>query len=163
MNTKTIRLLFLCTGNSCRSIMAECIANSLGGGGIVACSAGSAPAGYVHLGSLECLARHGMTAENPRSKSWDEFAGQPFDLVVTVCERAAGEACPLLAGPALKTHWGTPDPAAARGNDAEIAAAFDKAFVLLREPIQQLIEQIQDTDNTSDLDTIIRSMNESFS
>ncbi len=83
------RVLVLCTGNSCRSVMAEALFNHLGGGDVVAFSAGSQPAGYVHPKSIETLKAHGIEAGTPRSKSWDEFAGQSFDLVVTVCDQAA--------------------------------------------------------------------------
>lgn len=130
------RVLVLCTGNSCRSIMAEALFNHLGKGRVEAVSAGSRPAGYVHPRSIETLKRHGIDPGAPRSKSWDEFSGQPFDYVITVCDAAATESCPLYLGPATKLHWSTPDPAKAGGSDAEIAAAFDQAFFLLKERIE---------------------------
>ena len=98
------RVLVLCTGNSCRSVMAEALFNHLGQGEIEAVSAGSFPAGYVHPKSIETLKRHGIDPGKPRSKSWDEFAGQSFDLVVTVCDQAASESCPVFLGPAKKLH-----------------------------------------------------------
>ena len=105
------RVLVLCTGNSCRSVIAEALINQLGKGKYEAVSAGSFPAGYVHPKSIETLKRHGIDPGNPRSKSWDEFSTQPFDLVITVCDQAAGESCPLFPGKPKKLHWSTPDPA----------------------------------------------------
>lgn len=132
----TQRVLVLCTGNSCRSIMAEALFNHLGAGKIAAVSAGSQPAGYVHPASLETLARHGVPTGSPRSKSWDEFAGTAFDLVVTVCDSAAAESCPVFLGAAKKLHWSTPDPARATGSETEITAAFDDAFTQLKTRIE---------------------------
>lgn len=132
-------VLVLCTGNSCRSVMAEALINQIGKGQYQAVSAGSFPAGYVHPKSIETLKRHGIDPGNPRSKSWDEFAGQPFDLVITVCDQAAGETCPFFPGSPKKLHWSTLDPAKAAGTDAEIEAAFDSAFVMLKERIEGLI------------------------
>ncbi|MFO0705892.1 MAG: arsenate reductase ArsC [Nitrospira sp.] len=133
-------VLVLCTGNSCRSIMAEALLNQLGNGRFQAWSAGSAPAGYVHPGSLATLTRHGIDPGRPRSKSWNEFAQQPFDLVITVCDQAAGESCPRFPGRPVKLHWSTPDPAKAQGTEADIKAAFDRAFLLLKARIEELIE-----------------------
>ncbi len=133
-------VLVLCTGNSCRSVMAEALFNHLGKGCIGAVSAGSNPAGYIHPKSIETLKRHGIDPGNPRSKSWDEFAGQNFDLVVTVCDSAAAESCPAFMGPVKKLHWSTPDPAKATGTDTEIEAAFDEAFNMLKERIEDYLK-----------------------
>ena len=130
------RVLVLCTGNSCRSVTAEALFNHLGQGSIEAVSAGSNPAGYVHPKSIDTLKRYGIDPGSPRSKSWDEFAGQPFDLVVTVCDAAAAESCPVFLGPVNKLHWSTPDPAKATGTEAQIDAAFDEAFNILKERIE---------------------------
>ena len=138
MGSDAIKVLVLCTGNSCRSIMAEALINDLGHGRYRAWSAGSHPAGYVHSKSVETLKRHGIDPGQPRSKSWNEFAEQSFDLVITVCDQAAGESCPLFPGKPKKLHWSTPDPAKATGSDAEIEAAFDKAFVLLKKRVEDL-------------------------
>lgn len=132
------RVLVLCTGNSCRSVLAEALINALSKGHYEAVSAGSFPAGYVHPKSIETLKRHGIDPGQPRSKSWDEFAGQHFDLVIMVCDAAAAETCPVFLGPIQKLHWGTPDPAKATGTDAEIDAAFDHAFTLLKNRIEDL-------------------------
>ncbi len=130
------RILVLCTGNSCRSIMAEALINSLGAGRYEAVSAGSNPAGYVHPKSIETLKRHGIGVTNPTSKSWDEFTGQHFDLVITVCDAATAESCPAFIGKHEKLHWSTPDPAKATGTEEEINAAFDEAFNLLKQRIE---------------------------
>lgn len=133
------RVLVLCTGNSCRSVMAEALINYLGKGRFQAVSAGSKPAGYVHPKSIETLKRHGIDAGAPRSKSWDEFTGQSFDLVITVCDQAAAESCPVFLGPTKKLHWSTPDPAKATGTEAEISASFDRAFNMLKAHIEGVV------------------------
>lgn len=129
-------VLVLCTGNSCRSVMAEALINHLGAGQYKAFSAGSKPAGYVHPKSIETLKRHVIEAGAPRSKSWDEFDGQSFDLVITVCDAAASETCPVFLGSHEKLHWPTPDPAAASGSEDDITAAFDEAFMILKERVE---------------------------
>ncbi len=133
------KVLVLCTGNSCRSVMAEALINHLGKGKFEAVSAGSKPAGYIHPKSIETLKRHGLDVINPRSKSWDEFTGQKFDFVITVCDQAAAESCPVFLGAPKKLHWSIPDPAKAAGTDAEINAAFDKAFNMLKTRIEGLL------------------------
>lgn len=130
------RILVLCTGNSCRSVMAESLINHLGKGRYQAVSAGSFPAGYVHPKSIETLRRNGIEVDKPRSKSWDEFAGTPIDLVITVCDEAANEACPAFLGSQQKLHWSTPDPAKAEGSEDDINKAFDKAFHMLKSRIE---------------------------
>lgn len=129
-------VLVLCTGNSCRSVMAEALINQLGAGHYKAVSAGSKPAGYVHPKSIETLKRHGIEAGNPRSKSWDVFEGTNFDLVITVCDAAAAESCPVFLGKHEKLHWSTPDPAATTGGEEQINAAFDDAFEMLKARIE---------------------------
>lgn len=134
------RALVLCTGNSCRSVMAEALINQLGKGRLEAVSAGSFPAGYVHPESIETLKRHGIDQGNPRSKSWDEFAGQSFDYVITVCDAAAAETCPVFMGKNEKLHWSTPDPAKAAGSDEQINKAFYQVFEMLKARVEQLLE-----------------------
>ena len=114
--------------------------NELGCGRYRAWSAGSFPAGYIHPKSIETLKRHGIDPGQPRSKSWDEFADESFDLVITVCDQAAGESCPLFPGNPKKLHWSTPDPAKATGSDAEIETAFDNAFFMLKNRIHDLVK-----------------------
>jgi arsenate reductase len=130
-------VLVLCTGNSCRSVMAEALINQLGSGQYKAVSAGSFPAGYVHPKSIETLQRHAINAGEPRSKSWDEFAEQNFDLVITVCDQAASESCPVSLGNCEKKHWSTPDPAKVEGTEAQIDKAFDAAFQVLKYRIEE--------------------------
>lgn len=134
-------VLVLCTGNSCRSVIAEALINHLGKGAYKAVSAGSKPAGYVHPKSIETLKRHGIEAGEPRSKSWDEFEGQNFDLVITVCDAAASKACPVFLGKHEKLHWSTPDPTAATGSEDDITAAFDEAFAMLKERVEDLMNE----------------------
>ena len=138
MTVEPIKVLVLCGGNSCRSVMAEALINHMGRGRYHAWSAGSAPTGYVHPKSIETLQRHGIPPGQPRSKSWNEFGIQPFDLVITVCDQAAGESCPLFPGKPKKLHWSTPDPGRAMGSKADIDAAFDKAFLMLKNRIEDL-------------------------
>jgi arsenate reductase len=131
-------VLFLCTGNSARSIMAEAILNRVGGGKCVAYSAGSHPKGAVNSNALKLLQRFNYKADGFRSKSWDEFAqaGAPqLDFVFTVCDNAAGEVCPIWPGQPMTAHWGVPDPAAVEGSEAEIAAAFADAYGRLQNRI----------------------------
>ena len=135
------KILVLCTGNSCRSVMAEALINQLGAGHYLAVSAGSFPVGYVHPKSLETLARHSIDCVEPRSKSWDEFTNQPFDFVITVCDEAADETCPVFLGNYEKLHWSTPDPAKAEGTEAAINSAFNEAFDLLKSRVETLLKQ----------------------
>ena len=130
-------VLVLCTGNSCRSIIAESLINHLGNGSYIAVSAGSLPAGYVHPKSIETLQRHGIDCGEPRSKSWGEFANHKFKLIITVCDQAASETCPAFPGAYKKLHWSTPDPASAEGTESEIDAAFDAAYQMLKERIEK--------------------------
>lgn len=124
-------VLFLCTGNSARSILAEAYLNTAGRGRYAAYSAGSQPAGRVNPFALELLAKHRIGAGAARSKNWDEFArpGAPaLDFVFTVCDNAAGEVCPIWPGQPMTAHWGVPDPAAVAGSDEEKRKAFVRAF-----------------------------------
>ena len=139
MKSNTLKVLVLCTGNSCRSVMAEALINNLGRGRYQAWSAGSVPAGYVHPKSIETLNRHGINPGQPRSKSWNEFAEQSFELVITVCDQAASESCPLFPGNPKKLHWSMPDPAKVTGSDANIDAAFDKVFFMLKNRIEEML------------------------
>ena len=133
-----MNLLFLCTGNSCRSILAEAAFNSLAPAGWHAMSAGSKPTGQVHPRSLALLAREGISTEGLFSKSWDNLPVTP-DIVITVCASAAGETCPAYLGPALRAHWGVDDPAHATGTDQERDAAFMKAYGILRARIEAFL------------------------
>jgi arsenate reductase len=139
MTEKVYNVLFLCTGNSARSIMAETILNRAGAGRFKAFSAGSRPKGKVNPYALDLLRKFNYDVSSLRSKSWAEFAkaGAPdLDFVFTVCDNAAGEACPLWPGQPITAHWGIPDPAAATGSEAEIALAFRDAYRMLNRRIE---------------------------
>jgi arsenate reductase len=134
-------VLFLCTGNSARSILAEVLLNHLGKGEWRGWSAGSNPVGRVNPQALALLTARGHDIAGLSSKRWDVFAGPdapPMDLVITVCDSAAGEACPAWPGHPLTSHWGMPDPAAAAGDDAAIAAAFADTYAKLEERLSAL-------------------------
>lgn len=138
MTARPYNALFLCTGNSARSILAEAFLNFRGRGQFRAFSAGSHPIGRVNPLALELLERCGVPAEGARSKSWDEFArpGAPeLDFVFTVCDNAAGEVCPIWPGHPMTAHWGVPDPAAAQGTGTEQMRAFKDAFRILERRI----------------------------
>jgi protein-tyrosine-phosphatase len=138
MTAEPLNVLFLCTGNSARSIMAECILNREGRGKFRAYSAGSQPLGHVHPLALNLLQRMNYDVSRLRSKPWDEFAAQgapKLDFVFTVCDNAARETCPVWPGQPMSAHWGVPDPAKAEGNDAERALAFDDCYRMLNQRI----------------------------
>ena len=130
-----MNVLFLCTGNSCRSILGEATFNHLAPAGWHAMSAGSNPTGQVHPRSLALLAREGIATEGYYSKSWEDLPQVP-DIVISVCGNAANETCPAYLGPVLRTHWGVEDPAHVTGSDAEIDAAFMTAYRILRARIE---------------------------
>lgn len=131
MKERIYNVLFLCTGNSARSILAESLLNAAGRGRFRGFSAGSFPKGQLHPLAVDLLNRMNLPAENLRSKSWDEFAAPgapPIDFIFTVCDNAAGEACPVWPGKPMTAHWGVADPGAVEGTDVEKANAFRKAF-----------------------------------
>ncbi|MBL8807437.1 MAG: arsenate reductase ArsC [Rhodospirillales bacterium] len=131
MSARPFNVLFLCTHNSARSVIAEAILNKVGAGKFAAHSAGSHPSGRVNPHALTLLATLGHDTAAFRSKSWDEFAkpgAPPLDFVFTVCDDAAGEVCPVWPGQPMTAHWGVPDPSRAKGTEAEIAAAFNETY-----------------------------------
>jgi protein-tyrosine-phosphatase len=135
---KIYNVLFLCTGNSARSIIAEAIINRLGAGKFKGFSAGSDPKGVVNPGTIRLLKQLNFKTDEFRSKSWEEFSGPgapALDFVFTVCDNAANEVCPIWPGQPMSAHWGIPDPAAATGTDAEIALAFSDAYRMLNNRI----------------------------
>lgn len=138
MDKKIFNVLFLCTANSARSIMAEAILNQSGRGHFVAYSAGSQPAASVNPHAIALLKRHNISTEKLRSKDWAEFAqpGAPtMDFVLTVCDRAAGEVCPVWPGQPMTAHWGVDDPAMVEGDEATVTKAFYDAYVVLNRRI----------------------------
>jgi arsenate reductase len=142
MTDKTYNVLFLCTGNSARSIMAEAILNVLGQGRFKAYSAGSHPSGQVQPMARELAEAIGYDASQVRSKNWDEFSveGAPeMDIVITVCDNAAGEACPVWLGHPALAHWGVPDPVSATGDEEDRRRAYTAAFATLRRRIELLL------------------------
>ena len=142
MADKTYHVLFVCTGNSARSILAEGLMTALGKGRFVGHSAGSHPKDRPHPLALQTLAAHGIPTDGFRSKSWDEFAqpGAPaLDFVFTVCDQAAGEACPYWPGQPMTAHWGLPDPAAVEGSLDQQRQAFLDTFVALKRRIELML------------------------
>lgn len=145
---QTLNILFLCTGNSCRSLLSEAIFNHLAPAGWRALSAGSKPAGYLHPRALALLARKGISTEGYYSKSWDSLPLTP-ELVITVCGSAASETCPAYLGPVLRAHWGVEDPSHVVGSEEQIEAAFEQAYRIIRArieaflalPSQQMVDQ----------------------
>lgn len=138
MAEKVFNVLFLCSGNSARSIMAEAILNKEGRGKFRAFSAGSSPKGAIHPEAIRVLTNLNYDVSKLHSKSWDDFAtpGAPdFDFIFTLCDEAAAEACPVWPGHPASAHWGIPDPSRANGNHAEIAFAFDDAYRMLQRRI----------------------------
>jgi arsenate reductase (thioredoxin) len=143
MTDKVFRVLVLCTGDSARSILGESLLNHWGGGRVLGFSAGSQPKGQPHPLAIELLNERGMPTEGLRSKSWDEFSrldSPPMDLVITVCDNAANESCPIFPGAAVKVHWGIPDPAAVTGSIDSQRAAFLKAYRTLENRVAMLID-----------------------
>ena len=137
-----LNVLFLCTGNSARSILAEAITNRVGAGKFRAYSAGSMPKGAVHPGAVATLQRHNFLTDGYRSKSWEEFSGPDapkLDFVFTVCDNAAAEVCPIWPGQPMSAHWGVPDPAEASGNAAEVALIFADTFRMLSSRINVFV------------------------
>lgn len=164
MSQKNTNVLVLCTGNSARSIMSEALINVLGEGRFYAYSAGSQPTGKVNPFAAEQAVSIGYPMENVRSKSWDEFS-QPespkMDIVITVCDSAAGESCPLWRGTPIKVHWGFEDPSYVDGSDEEKRQAFAHTFGLIRQKIQQLVDLPIDTLSQDELIEALNRIGES--
>lgn len=136
-----MKLLFICTHNRCRSIIAEAVANQYGAGRLEARSAGSQPSGEVHPLSLRYLQEAGIATEGLCSQSWDEHEAWQPDVVITVCDQAAGEPCPAWFGRALRVHWGLADPSRLAGSEEDIARAFRATIATLKARIEQLLAQ----------------------
>ena len=135
-----MKVLYICTHNRCRSILSEAITNHIADGKIVAKSAGSQPVGEVHPLSIKYLQEAGIAIDGLCSQSWDEFETFQADLVVTVCDSAAGETCPVWFGKSLKVHWGLADPSKMQGSEAEIADAFRASIEQIKQRVEQLVK-----------------------
>lgn len=153
---KPLKTLYICTHNRCRSILSEAITNHLGNGRIVAKSAGSQPSGEVHPLSIFYLEEQGIATDGLQSQSWDEFEDFAPDLVITVCDSAAGESCPLWFGKSLKMHWGLADPSKLQGSDEEKADAFRNTIKEIEQRVQQMLKL--DLENISQ-DQLQRALN----
>ena len=158
---KPLKILFICTHNRCRSILAEAVANHFGYGLIAGYSAGSAPAGEVHPVTLSTLARHQISIEGLNSESWDEFDAVDVDVVITVCDSAAQEACPLWLGSAEKVHWGLPDPSVgAVAGSQENEEAFDRTVELLSNRIKKIIVCLKQSTDKSTVVAMLKNIAE---
>lgn len=153
-----LNILILCTGNSCRSILAEALINHLASERFRAFSAGSHPTGKVNENALTTIKRKGLSTDAYTSKSWNELEGQKIDIAITVCDQAAGEVCPIYLNNVIKAHWGLPDPAHVNGTHEIIDAAFEKTYEALERRIQQMlalpIENMSNTEITNALNKI---------
>ena len=159
-NNRPINILFLCTGNSARSILAEALLNEKGGDRFRGFSAGSFPKGNVHSGAIDVLRHMGVSTTGHRSKSWDEFAGESapmMDLVVTVCDNAAAEVCPVWPSAPVKAHWNISDPAAIQGSDVLVWEAFLDAYETISGCVDALIRTIEADPS---LDTLAQRVND---
>jgi len=134
-----LNILVICTGNSCRSIISEALFNHLGKGRIKAFSAGSQPLGRLNAGAIALLHRHGIANEGLSSKSWEAFENQPIDIVITVCDNAAGETCPVYLRPTPRAHWGLSDPGHVKGTDDEVKAAFEATYRAVERRINKML------------------------
>ena len=139
MTPSPINILVLCTGNSCRSVLGEALINHLSQGRFKGLSAGSHPVGKINENALATLARHGLPTEGYVSQSWDDFADEQIDIMISVCDSAGGEACPAYLGKAVRGHWGLPDPAHVKGSAEEVEAAFEATFASLEKRINKLL------------------------
>lgn len=134
-----LKILVICTGNSCRSIIGEALFNHLGKGRISAFSAGSRPLGRLNAGAVALLQRHGIATEGFSSKSWEAFENQPIDIAITVCDNAAGETCPAYLHSTIRAHWGLSDPGHVKGSDDEVKATFEATYRAVEQRINLML------------------------
>lgn len=135
-----LNVFVICTGNSCRSVMGEALFNHLGQGRLRAFSAGSHPIGRINSGALATLKRHDLPIDGYKSQSWDDFTDTPMDIVITVCDNAAGETCPVYLSKAVRAHWGVADPGHVEGTEDEKIAAFEQVFGTLALRVKKMLE-----------------------
>ncbi|MEM1143896.1 MAG: arsenate reductase ArsC [Pseudomonadota bacterium] len=153
-----LKLLFICTHNRCRSILCEALARHLGGNRIDAYSAGSQPSGLVHPDTLRHLQRHGIDTSGLRSESWDVYANLAPDAVVTVCDSAAGEQCPLWLGQSAKVHWGLPDPSRIEGDDSAREDAFDAVIKTIERRLARILSHKTEHSSADALSGLLESI-----
>ena len=153
-----LNVFVICTGNSCRSLLGEALFNHLGEGRIKAFSAGSHPLGRLNKGAVATLKRHGLSVEGYKSQSWDEFEHQPMDIVITVCDNAAGETCPVYLNKAAKVHWGLVDPGHIKGTEEEIITAFEKTYGILETRINKMLALPLETMTAEDVAVKLNAM-----
>jgi len=153
-----MKLLFICTHNRCRSILAEAITNHLSDGSLIAKSAGSQPAGEVHPLTLKYLSKANIETNDLKSQSWDEFKNFTPDAVITVCDSAANEQCPLWIGNGIKVHWGLPDPSKLSGSEEEIEESFLKVMATIEAYIKQLLNLNPNTINKADIQSTLQKI-----
>lgn len=134
-----LNVFVICTGNSCRSVMGEALVNQLGKGRLKAYSAGSHPIGRINTGALATLKRHDLPTEGYQSQSWEDFEDTTMDIVITVCDNAAGETCPVYLTEAVRAHWGVSDPGHVEGTDEEKIAAFEQTFAILKLRVEKML------------------------
>lgn len=153
-----LNIFVICTGNSCRSVLGEALFNHLGKDRIKAFSAGSNPIGRINTGALATLERHGLPVEGYISQSWNEFEHQPMDIVITVCDNAAGETCPVYLNNAIRAHWGIFDPGHVKGTDQQVISAFEQAYNTMELRVKSMLalplEEMTAEDLTSKLNEI---------
>ncbi|WP_049723318.1 arsenate reductase ArsC [Gilvimarinus polysaccharolyticus] len=149
-----MKILFVCTHNACRSVLAEIVARKLGAGRLQSASAGSAPAGRIHPLTLDYLTTKGIATDGLSSQGMDEFESFAPDLVITVCDRAAGESCPLWMGDTAKAHWGLPDPSHTDGGPAAVTAAFDNVYQLITRRIERMLDEPLESMSAAELQAL---------
>jgi len=137
---KMLNVFVICTGNSCRSVMGEALFNHYGKGRIQAFSAGSHPIGRINQDALATLKRHGLPTDGYQSQSWEDFEHQPMDIVITVCDSAHGETCPVYLTKAVRAHWGVADPGHVEGTEADKVAAFEQTYATLELRVKKMLE-----------------------
>lgn len=157
-----MKLLFICTHNACRSVLGEVIARTLGEGRLETASAGSAPRGVVHPLTLKYLAKHGYSTKGLTSHSWDDLSDFEPDVVITVCDSAAGESCPVWMGKTLKVHWGLPDPSKGHDSEEQEANAFAHVISVIEKRIKALLEKDFEQMDADQLKTELKQLGELF-
>jgi arsenate reductase len=155
-----MKLLFICTHNRCRSILAEAITNQFGEGKLIAKSAGSSPVGEVHPLSIKYLKEANISTDGLCSQSWDEHELWCADIVVTVCDSAAGETCPLWFGNSIKVHWGLSDPSKLEGSEEDIAQAFRQTIATLKSRVEKLVKADIENMSKDDLIALFKTVSE---